>query len=128
MSAALLDTLVQDRHWPRFETVEAIKAWTARPGFHCLFIPGDPAKNLETADVAVILPELVGTFRGAFDCALVADGIERATRETYEVWPTPSLIFFRDGEKLGAIPRVREWQDYIEKIALILEGETLAAE
>lgn len=125
MSRALLDRLVSDQGWSRLETVEAVERWTARPGLHCLFIPGDPAKNLETADVAIILPELVKTFRGTFDCALVADGIDRATREFCGVWPTPSLVFFREGEKRGAIPRVREWQDYIEKIGLVLEGRVL---
>ena len=28
--------------------------FTQRPGLHCLFVPGDPRRNLETADAAVL--------------------------------------------------------------------------
>lgn len=123
----LITRLTDELGWPRFETMEALEAWAARPGAHCLFVPGDPKKNLESGDVAVILPELAASFGGAFDCAVVGSAIERAVRDRFDTWPTPSLILLRDGAMLGAIPKVRDWDDYLERTRLILSGRATQA-
>jgi hydrogenase-1 operon protein HyaE len=127
MSSPLIDRLSTDLGWPRLENLEALDAHLARPGDHCLFIPGDPVKNLETNDTAVILPELVAAFQGRFDCAVIAPEIEEKTRLRFDCWPTPSLILLRDGALLGTIPRVRDWADYLTRIAAILDGRELPA-
>jgi hydrogenase-1 operon protein HyaE len=116
----LFNRLVTEFGYPRLATEAARDAWLEAPGAHCLFIPGDPVRNLESTDVAVILPELRLAFQNAFDCALVDDAIETATRELAGVYKTPSLIFYRDGRKIGALPRVRDWSDYMARIAQIL--------
>jgi hypothetical protein len=36
------------------------------------------------------------------------------------VYKTPSLIFYRAGEQIGALPKVRDWSDYMARIAQIL--------
>lgn len=122
MSQALIDRMRADHGWPLLADLPALDAHIASPGIHCLFVPGDPAKNLESGDVAVILPELVAAFRGLFDAAVVAEPIERAVRERYDVWPTPSLIFVGAGAALGAIPRVRDWEDYLVRTRAILSA------
>jgi hydrogenase-1 operon protein HyaE len=38
----------------------------------------------------------------------------------------PSLIFLRDGQFIGAIPKVRDWADYLDRTRAILEGRALA--
>ena len=127
MTSPLIERLTSGLGWPRLDAMEAVDAFLARPGAHALLVPGDPAKNLETNDAAVIVPEVVAAFRGAFDVAVIADPIERAVRERFEVWPTPSLIFVREGAFLGAIPKVRDWDDYLERTRLILAGRAAAA-
>jgi len=116
----LIARLTDDFGWPHLDTVAAMEAFTRAPGVHVLFVPGDPARNLETADVAVILPELTMAFQGAFDCAVVGDAIEEAVRKAADVYKTPSLLFFRDGAPIGAIPKVRDWADYLARIQHIL--------
>jgi hypothetical protein len=69
-------------------------------------------------------PELQQAFQGAFDCAVVADAIEADTREMAGVYKTPSLIFYRDGQQIGALPKVRDWSDYMARIAQILAART----
>lgn len=128
MTSPLLQRLTDELGWPSLETPEALDAYLARPGIHGLFVTGDPAKNLETNDAAVILPELMAATGGAFDCAVVAQTIERAVRERFEVWPTPSLILVAEGAALGAIPRVRDWDDYLARVRAILGGTAVAAE
>jgi hydrogenase-1 operon protein HyaE len=127
MSQALLDRLTAELGWPLLETPDALDAWCAEPGERALLIPGDPAKNLETADAAVIVPELAQAFQHRFALALVGPGIERATRERFDVWPTPSLVFLRDGATLGSIPKVRDWDDYIARTRAILDGRAPVA-
>ncbi len=122
MTSPLIQRLTDCFGWPRLDDMAAIDAFCARPGYHCLFVPGDPAKNLETNDAAVILPELIAAFPGRFDGAVVGDAVERALRERVEVWPTPSLLFFEAGRYAGAIPKVRDWDDYLTRLGLILAG------
>jgi hydrogenase-1 operon protein HyaE len=106
--------------FPRLEDRAEVAEFLDRPGVHCLFIPGDARRNLETADAAVILPELRLAFQGAFDCAVIDDAIEAALREEYRALKTPGLLFFRRTTFLGAVERVRDWSDYLDRITHFL--------
>lgn len=127
MTHPLIARLTDEMSWPALDDWTALEGYTAQPGTHALFVPGDPKRNLETADVAVILPELKMAFQGLFDCAVVGDEIEAKLREETRVLKTPSLIFYRDGQMIGAIPRVRDWDEYIARIKQIL-AQPVAAE
>ena len=120
MSHPLIERLSTEMGWANLASDSDLAAFTNREGVHVLFVPGDAKRNLETADVAVILPELKLAFQGQFDCAVVDDEIETAVREQTGVLKTPSLIFYRDGQVIGGIPRVRNWDEYMQRIAQIL--------
>ena len=123
--AFLIDRLTTELGWPRLDA-SALDAFAAGSGERVLFVTGDPAKTPEALDVAVILPELVMAFQNRFRPAVVDPAIERTVRERFEVWPVPSLIFLRDGEFLGAIPKVRDWADYLDRTRAILDGLAVA--
>lgn len=116
----LIARLEAEFGYPRLDCQQEVAEFLARPGVHCLFVPGDPRRNLETADAAVILPELRLAFQGAFDCAVVDDAIEAAVREQYRALKTPGLLFFRGPEFLGAVEKVRDWSDYLARITHFL--------
>ena len=120
MSHPLIDRLTGELGWPRLASREDLADYTRREGTHVVFVPGDPDRNLESADVAVILPELRMAFQGRFDCAVADDAIEEWLRNDTGVLKTPSLIFYRDGTMIGAIPKVRDWTDYMARTARIL--------
>lgn len=124
MSHPLLTRLIEDFDWPHLDTAEGLAEHLARPGLHCLFIPGDPARNLETADAAVILPELQQAFQGRFDCALVDDTLEAGLREATRVLKTPSFLFYDGDRFLGGIAKIRDWDDYLARIPQILAATT----
>lgn len=126
MGHPLIDRLTTELGMPRLATPEEVAGFTEAPGTHCLFVPGDPARNLESADVAVILPELRMAFQGAFDCAVVDDAVETQVREAAGVLKTPSLLFYREGEFLGGVPKVRDWSDYMARLPIILQHKTAA--
>lgn len=117
----LLARLTAEYHYPRLDIVAAVEAFTIRPGAHCLFIPGDPRRNLETVDAAVILPELRLAFQNLFDCAVVDDAIEADLRQQTRALKTPGFLFYRDGFYLGSIEKVRDWSDYLTRITHILQ-------
>ncbi len=120
MTHPLISRLNTEFGWPNLKEMTEVVAFTDAPGVHVLFVPGDAKRNLETPDVAVILPELRMAFQGRFDCAVVDDAVEEAVRDAAKVFKTPSLIFYRDGEMIGAIPKVRDWSEYVERITQIM--------
>ena len=123
--AFLIDRLTTELGWPLLDA-DTLNAFAHAPGERVLFVPGDPAKTPEALDVAVILPEIVMAFQNRFAPAVVGPAIERTVRERYDVWPMPSLIFLRDGVFLGAIPKVRDWSDYLDRTRAILDGLAVA--
>ena len=126
-TSLLIDRLTNDLGWARVTEMDVLDAYLETPGDHCLFLPGDPAKNLETDDAAVVLPELVTAFQKRFDVVVIDDTIERTVRLRYDVWPAPTLIFLKDGEVRGSIERIRNWDDYLRRITLIFDGNTAEA-
>lgn len=128
MTHPLIDRLTDEMAWPRLATHAAREGFTGRPGWHVLFVPGDAKRNLETPDVAVVLPELQMAFQGAFDCAVVDDAIEADLRAETGVLKTPGLLFFYEGSFVGGIPRVRDWDEYIARIKQILSLSPVMAE
>lgn len=127
MPHPLLERLATDLGWQVCDDPEALSAFADRPGEHMLLIPGDPAKNLETTDAAVVAPELAQAFQHRFDCAVVLTPQDRPVREAVDVWQTPALVFFREGRQIGAIPKIRDWDDYIARARLILDGAAMPA-
>ncbi|MBT9384206.1 hydrogenase accessory protein [Pseudooceanicola sp. CBS1P-1] len=126
MTHPLVTRLTTELGWPALDDIGSFDAWAASPGVHVAFVPGDAARNLETPDVAIILPELRMTFQNAFDCAVIGDAIEATLREDSGVLKTPALIFYHDGICLGGIARVRDWDDYMARIPRFLSAPAAA--
>lgn len=116
----VLKRLTDELGYPLLDET-TIEGFIAEPGERVLFLTGDPATNLETDDVAAILPELVQAFQHRFKAGVVARSVEQTLRERYDVWPVPSLIFLSGSQVTGAIPKVRDWTDYLAEIKTILE-------
>lgn len=127
MTAPLIDRLTTELGYPRLSTMAALEAAIASPNLMCLFMTGNPQKNLETNDVAVILPELQASFGRVFDCAVIDQLIEIEAKDRLGVRPTPSLIFACGGDVIGSVPRVRDWDDYQVRLRAILSGNNALA-
>lgn len=127
MSHPLITRLMHEFGYPELDNIADVAAFTDAPGFHVIFVPGDVSRNLETPDVAVVLPELRQAFQGRFDCAVASDAVETELREETGVFKTPSLIFYNSGTCIGGIPKVRDWSDYVARITHLL-AQPVAAE
>jgi len=87
-----------------------------------VFLPGHGKGNAETADVAVILPELVRALYPRLTPAVAGEAAERAVLALTGMMSLPALVFLRGDRLLGSIPRVRDWDDYLQRIDEILDG------
>ena len=81
MTHPLITRLHHEFDYPNLTNMAEVASFTEAPGLHVIFIPGDVNRNLETPDVAVILPELRLAFQRRFDCAVAADSVETELRD-----------------------------------------------
>jgi hydrogenase-1 operon protein HyaE len=120
MSHVLIDRLIEDG----YTEVDADNhdQFVATPGMNVLFFPGDPATVKDATDVAVVLPELLRAFEGQLNPGVVTDtfGAGKALKRTYGFSHFPALVFVRGGEYVGAICRIQDWGEYLEKISELL--------
>jgi hydrogenase-1 operon protein HyaE len=126
MGSPLIDRLCRELGYPLLGA-EAVDGFVAGALTSVLFLTGDPKKELESNDVAVILPELVAAFPGRLRPAVVSRAAEPELKARFGTHTVPALLFFRHGRLLGAIPRVRDWDEYRARIAALLDGDAAVA-
>lgn len=119
----LLERLVRDCGVPEVDAV-SLDAFLAAPGDAVLFFSEDPRQHPESADVAVVLPELLAAFPGRLRAALVARASERELQKRYGFARWPALVFLRDGEYVGAVTGIHDWDEYLEKLRHMLAAPT----
>lgn len=129
MAQALLDGLVAEAGVQIVSAAELDGFLAARSGkLTVLFFTGDPEKKAETADVAVVLRELLRIAGGRLEAALIARADELTLMARCSVKMLPSLAFYAGPEHLKTIPKIQDWSDYAEKLPKLLaaaEAEVL---
>ena len=101
---------------------ESFDAFTRRPGHTLLFFTEDPARYKETLDLAVIVPELARAFPGRFAVGVLLPETARALQPRYGFRRWPALVVVRDGEYVGAVDGLRNWDEYLTEVAALLEA------
>jgi len=119
MSPSLIDALIV-KHGFVSVTEGTLEVFLNAHKETVLFFAGDSGRLVESGDVAVILPEILKQFNGRLTPALVEKNAERALQRRFRFNAFPALVFLRDGEYLGAICRVLDWQDYLSEIEALL--------
>ena len=122
MSAPLIDALVE-RHGLPFLNEAGLDTFVADGAHSLLFLAGDPVKYPEALDVAVILPELLKVFAGRFQAAVIAPEAEQALQTRFGFSRWPALVLLRGDAYLGAITRVRNWDEYLVELSRLLDSE-----
>jgi hydrogenase-1 operon protein HyaE len=97
-----------------------VDAFVAAPGHAILFFTDDPRRAPECWDVAVVLPDLLAAHAAGARVALLDPATSKAVAARFGVAIWPSLVFMRDGEYLGVIERMRDWEEYAGRIPQIL--------
>lgn len=106
---------------------DSIDACSAEPGHLLLVFTEDPVRFKETLDLAVIAPEVAKAFAGRFRAAalLPADARKVAPRFGFARWP--ALVLLKDGQYVGAIDGLRNWEEYVEEMQRLLSAEPTRA-
>jgi hydrogenase-1 operon protein HyaE len=119
MSSPLIDQL-QTRHGLPLLDADSYDNFVYSHETVVLFFCNDPVQFPESHDVAVILPELVKVFCGRLQAAVIAKSVERELQARFRFTGWPSLVFLRNGEYLGVITGIKDWQEYGQEFARIL--------
>ncbi|HVO91076.1 MAG TPA: hydrogenase [Casimicrobiaceae bacterium] len=112
-----------------FESVNAdnVDAFIQRPGVALLVFLEEPARIKETLDIAVIVPQLVRAFAGAFTVGVLLPAASRALHDRFGVLRYPALAVVRDGQRIGAVEGLRAWDDYLDELQRILSASPASA-
>lgn len=101
----------------------AVESFLAAPGPAVLVFVEDPRRMPECWDVAVILPDVLRECAPGVRVGLLDPQTSRSLAARFGVCQWPSLVFLRDGGYLGAISRMRDWEDYRSLIPALLKLE-----
>jgi len=99
-----------------------VDAFAAKPGHTLLVFTEDPIRVRETLDLAVIAPELIAQFPGRFRVGVLLPEAARAVQPRYGIRRWPALVMIRDGAYVGAIEGLRNWDEYTQEFARLLEA------
>lgn len=97
-------------------------AWAQAPGRALVVFTEDPALYRETLDLAVIVPELAQSFAGRFRTGVLLQTAARAIAARYGFRRWPALVVLADGQYVGAIDGLRDWQEYLDQLGPLLEA------
>ena len=122
MPSPLIEQMIETYDYP-VVAEDTLEAFLSTNEECVLFFTEDPERFPESNDVAMILPELVKEYEHRFAAAVVGQKSQRQLQSRFGFNEWPSLVFFRDGQYLGAISRVQNWTDYIVGINAILQSQ-----
>jgi hydrogenase-1 operon protein HyaE len=97
-----------------------VETWAQRPGTAMLVFVEDPERYKETLDLAVIVPELHAARTGAFRVALLPPAAARVLAPRYGFARWPAFVMLRDGQYLGAVDGIRDWDVYLGELDRLL--------
>jgi hypothetical protein len=92
-----------------------------------LFFAGERDRTGESADVAVVLRELVRCHAGRLRAGLMGASDERKLKALFGVSTTPTLVFVRGRATLGAIERMKGWDHYAARVEELLADAAIAS-
>ncbi len=98
----------------------AFDDWAARPGAAMVVFAEDPDRFKEALDLAVIVPELHAASRGAFRVALLPPAASRLLAPRFGFARWPAFVMLRDGQYLGAVDGIRDWDVYVGELQRLL--------
>lgn len=95
-------------------------AFTKRAGHTLLLFAEDPVRYRETLDLAVIVPELALAFAGRFALGVLLPEAARTFQARYGFRRWPALVLLKDGQYVGAIDGLRDWDGYLAEMERLL--------
>jgi hydrogenase-1 operon protein HyaE len=111
------------RHGCTALDAESIDAFLARPGHALLVFTEDPMRFKETLDLAVIVPQLQLAFPGRFAVGVLLPEAARKVQVRYGFNRWPALVMLKDGQYVGVVDGLRNWDEYLADVQALLRAE-----
>jgi len=95
-------------------------------GLTLLFLPSHERQHLETVDIAVILPDLIGICRKilvdrlVIEPAIASAAFEARLVDEIDGLTLPAVVVVQGNQPVGSIARMRDWADYLARFEAIL--------
>ncbi|MBS1158448.1 MAG: Hydrogenase expression HyaE [Proteobacteria bacterium] len=91
-------------------------------GLTALLLTEDPQRNLEVLDACVILPEALKPLGDKISRRVAGAEASAPLMQQYGVARAPAVVFLRDGQYVGALNGIRDWNEYQNEVARLLDG------
>lgn len=101
-------------------STESYDGWAGQPGPAMVVFAEDPDRYKETLDLAVVVPELHATGGRRFRVGLLPAAASRAIAPRYGFARWPAFVMLRDGQYLGAVDGIRDWEVYTAELLRLL--------
>ncbi len=102
--------------------VATVDAFARQPGHTLLLFTEDPLRIRETLDLAVIVPELARAFPGRFRVGVLLPVAARQLQPRYGFRRWPAFVMLHDGDYVGAVDGLRNWDEYVQEVGQLLEA------
>ncbi|UCV14954.1 thioredoxin domain-containing protein [Quatrionicoccus australiensis] len=91
-------------------------------GLTALLLTDDPQRNLEVLDACVILPESLKGLGDQVSRQVAGADFAPALMQQYGIARAPAVVFLRDGQYVGSLNGIRDWAEYQNEVAGLLNG------
>ncbi len=97
------------------------QAFMDDPGAGVVLLTDEPDTAAENWDTAVIFPELLAAMGNPLRAAIMRPEQARSLMTRFGLGRLPALLFLRDGGYVGAIEGLRDWSEYVDECAAMLQ-------
>ena len=118
--AGLLDRLAS-RHGIADLDEAGFESFLETPGNAMVLFTEEPDRVAESWDLAVIYPELLAATGTGLRAGLLRPEPARALQARFGLNRMPALLFLRNGDYVGAIEGLRDWQDFVAECVDMLQ-------
>ena len=91
-------------------------------GLAAVLVTEDPQRNLEVLDACVILPEALKPLGERISRHVAGPETAPVLMQKYGIARAPAVVFLRDGEYVGSLNGIRDWNEYQAEVDRLLSG------
>jgi len=104
-------------------SAEGYDAWARQSGHAMVVFTKDPDRFEVPLDLAAVMPELQATAGGSLRVGLLPPAASSVIAARYRLNHWPVFVMLHDGEFLGAVEGIRDWELYtVELLRLLAAG------
>ena len=101
-------------------SAENYDAWACQSGHAMVVFTRDPDRFEVPLDLATVMPELQATAGGGLRIGLLPPAASSVIAARYRLSHWPVFVMLHDGQVLGAVEGIRDWELYTAELLRLL--------